>query len=716
MASILLGLLTLIAFFFSQSCTAGIIDIQVGVASLQLEFDETGNLQTQALQILALVKERVGEYPTGIGCHVGDFECLRRALIVELHRTLPRPEYDRQSLFKSKFAIAWCSGEGHGPVDVSHAVALQNIIGWTHSYEVYDEISRRDNNLGESLRVQCQNDFQIMIDYWFESSSLPYAAIWVQVLDFLTALGLNHVGNSNDGATADSEVGRSLIKLFSPETSARLENCTGRVCTVPAVCFDQVRWVLPCQRSELEEWGRSNAELETGDQHVVPSRYLFSSETSALFHHRLQFSEHTKFVSAFSTVSGEVGCVFLGLVVNHIAHVAELIFHAFAEGYKRAQAWEINGAKPRDPGLPFAVLALPGVGGFNCPWCEDVALAIERGSPGVLRVLFEDAFRGTDPICFNKATLFYRHMNCSGGKTKRGCSWFGNRQAARAFSESVLRGLDDQRDGPSQANLVPSIASKPLVVVVDRLGSRRLKNASEFRDQLAKEVEDLAVVEPVTYFESPSVNIDYDFLRHDNFFDAVSNSSILESLPTVVVPSFRDVNVAARDICGRLIFAFRNSSLFVDSSGHCQISLLVSIEAEIFTLRAKKEAEVRLAPSLATQADLFSRASVVVAAHGASLVNVAFMPKGSTLIEIMPYGIVDGTAPSILNGKDPASVLTGVPGYFGALAREVGVIRVLLSDPSPNQDGCGPPLCALGVPALGYNISQVISAVRESLT
>mmetsp|Transcript_62360 Transcript_62360/g.117308 ORF Transcript_62360/g.117308 Transcript_62360/m.117308 type:complete len:527 (-) Transcript_62360:468-2048(-) len=442
----------LLPLFQSSSFTsASLLDVRVGDSILQLEFDETADLRPQASQILALVKDRVGEYPIGIGCIIGDFLCTERAVTVELHRAVGVSQDQRQqTLFKAQFALAWCSGEGDGPMNISDAPEMQDMMGWQVTNEVYDENFRRIDALG-SLRIRCQNELLVMLDYWFENPRLPYSTQWIRALDFLSSLGLDHIGNLNDwvdDVLVGEEGGSVLLPLFSPETSILMKMCAGRVCTVPAACFDKTKWVVPGQRDEFDVWAQTLSNLisiEAGDQNVVPARYLKIRPTSDEFYRRLQSSK-AKCVPSTLNDQGEFGPAFIGLVQIHIAHTAELIFHAFSEGWKRSQEWEDSEMDARDPRLPFAVLALPGVGGFNCPWCEDVVSALECGNPGVLKVYFESAFRRSDPICFGNATIFFMHMDCS-GQTDRGCSWFGDHGAARAFRQSVIRGLDGGHGG-----------------------------------------------------------------------------------------------------------------------------------------------------------------------------------------------------------------------------------------------------------------------------
>jgi hypothetical protein len=70
----------------------------------------------------------------------------------------------------------------------------------------------------------------------------------------------------------------------------------------------------------------------------------------------------------------------------------------------------------------------------------------------------------------------------------------------------------------------------------------------------------------------------------------------------------------------------------------------VENEAEVIAMLSARGFEEVVAENLSfdQQVDLFSRASAIVAPHGAGLANIAFMPPGGTVLEIQPEGL-DGT-------------------------------------------------------------------------
>eukprot|EP00871_Galdieria_phlegrea_P000696 jgi/Galph1/1627/GphlegSOOS_G304.1 len=75
--------------------------------------------------------------------------------------------------------------------------------------------------------------------------------------------------------------------------------------------------------------------------------------------------------------------------------------------------------------------------------------------------------------------------------------------------------------------------------------------------------------------------------------------------------------------------------------------------------------------SVNEQVNIMHKASLVISAHGAALSNIVFMKKGSILVELSPY---------LCSGE----------GYFGALAKLLGLRYFHLSGNNPNVDSADP--------------------------
>ena len=326
----------------------------------------------------------------------------------------------------------------------------------------------------------------------------------------------------------------------------------------------------------MPDFGSAFGHDHMSHSYLVPERYL-----------KFSYSPTEEFFSDLRRPARRIkGYVVAGLFNIHMAHVAELIYNAFAA------AWTAT-SQAHPPEQLRAQLILPGVSRASCPWCVDLAQAVKRY---VVVHFEEDMFRTSQTVCFGEAAYVIRYMRTdvtpppeSDERLFRS-EWFGNTRAASAFRAHVL----DSMGFDSFSDDVCSMP--PKVVIIDRSGpSRRIANAHALRQALVDNLGEKASVAPLTY---------------------------LETCPTVPQNTS---NLSATD--------------------------------EALTLRK--------------QIEVFSSATVIVAVHGAALVNLAFMAPGATLLELMPSEVHGNTVT-----------------YFGSLARQVSVDRVLYAaSDNPRETG-----------------------------
>lgn len=333
------------------------------------------------------------------------------------------------------------------------------------------------------------------------------------------------------------------------------------------------------------------------------------------------------------------GAAVINLINCHLAHVAEVVFSLFASAWLAPSGIRHSSGHAR-------ILILPGVMHESCPWCVDLADVLARSMPGLLTIMHEAHFRGRfhRPLCFRSASLVLDYNRCSSSAI-RGCPWFGSPTAADAFRSGILGGLGLSTTTSGSEQL-------PLVLVIDRFtGPRKLLDVHGLRVLLARNFHGVANVE-VHYFERPVSEVDISDAT------ALENVSFVDGRKQMSIYWDGDLALQSNHLCERIVPANQAESM-------CSFTAQRRLQA---IKRAVFE-NATFSPTLLAQANAMSRAAVVIAVHGASLVNIVFMEKEGTLIEIYPQHDVAS--------EDPGHVFDPYF-YFHSLAEEARVRRVVL--------------------------------------